>query len=321
MKSGEAMSANLSVDIAGLRLKNPVMPAPGAFDPFTVPGLVDTSLLGAVVLKSITLNPREGNTPPRVYEVPCGMLNSIGIPGDGVYRFVKYKAPLLKTLKTTVIASVAGFSVAEFVKVVEVLEENVSDIHAYEINLSCPNLEQGGKNCALDEECIYEVTRAVRGTAKKPIIAKLAPDVTDIVSSARVAADAGADAITIANSYRGMAVDLKTRRPVFQRVIAGYTGPAIKPLTLRAVYEVVSNLEIPVIAAGGIASGLDALEYLLVGAKAVQVGTMVLRKPTILIDIIEEIKRFLISEGIGDINEFIGSLEKPGGESGPPLLN
>lgn len=314
------MPVNLSVNIAGLKLKNPVMPASGAFDPFIMPKLIDTSILGAVVLKSITLNPREGNPPPRIYEVSCGILNSIGIPNDGVYGFVKYKAPLLKTLGTTIIASVAGFSVEEFVRIVEILED-VSDIHAYELNLSCPNTSLGGKSCALDEECIYEVTKAVREVTRKPVIPKLAPDVTDIVSMAKTAVDAGADALTIANSYRGMAVDLKTRKPVFKRVIAGYTGPAIKPLTLRAVYEVVSNLKIPVIASGGITSGHDALEYLLVGARAVQVGTLLFRKPDVLIDIIEEIKNFLISEGIRDINEFIGTLKIEGDTTDPPLLN
>ncbi|MEZ0393467.1 MAG: dihydroorotate dehydrogenase [Desulfurococcaceae archaeon] len=299
----------LAVTIAGLRLKNPVMNASGTYDPFLYRDIVDPQRLGAVVLKSITRDPREGNEPPRMHEVPCGVLNSIGIPNEGIEGFLRHKAPLLASLgDVVVIASVAGFSAAEFAEVVERLEA-VKEIGAYEINVSCPNLERGGINCALSEHCVAEVTGAVREKTRKPVIVKLAPDVTDVGKVARVAVDAGADALTVANTYRAMVVDLRSRRPIFRNVVAGYSGPAVKPLTLRAVYEVVRAVEVPVIASGGITTARDALEYLLVGARAIQVGTANFVDPGAMIKVIEGIREFLASEGIADVNDFIGSLK------------
>lgn len=301
---------DLSVNIAGLKLKNPVMNASGTYDPLKYKDFVNPTLLGAVVLKSITLKPREGNPPPRIIEVPCGILNSIGIQNDGVDAFIKYKVPQLEQFKGAVfIASVAGFSIYEYVEVIDRLE-SVDLIRAYEINLSCPNLERGGINCGLREECIRQVTSAVRKKTNKPVIVKLSPDVTDITLTARAAVDAGADALTISNTYRALVVDLKTRRPVFHNIIGGLSGPAIKPITLRLVYEVTRALDIPVIAAGGIVTATDALEYLLVGATAVQVGTANFMRPDAMIKIIEGIKEFMRNEGIRDIKEFIGSLQE-----------
>ncbi|PUA34032.1 MAG: dihydroorotate dehydrogenase B catalytic subunit [Zestosphaera tikiterensis] len=302
------MELDLSVEIAGLKLKNPVMNASGTYDPLRYESLVDPNLLGAVVLKSLTLNPREGNPPPRIVEVACGIVNSIGIQNEGVEEFIKVKVPLLRKFKeATFIASVAGLTPNEFAEVVEALE-GVDIFKAYEINTSCPNLEKGGVNCALDERCIQQVTKAVRGKTNKPVIVKLAPDVTDIVAIAKVAVDAGADALTIANTYRALVVDLKSRKPILHNVTGGLSGPAIKPITLRLVYEVVKALDVPVIASGGITSANDALEYLLVGAKAVQIGTMNFVRHDIMIKIIEGIKKFMVDEGIKDIKEFIGTL-------------
>ncbi len=302
------MELDLSVEIAGLKLKNPVMNASGTYDPLRYESFVDPNLLGAVVLKSLTLNPREGNPPPRIVEVACGVVNSVGIQNEGVKEFIKVKVPLLKKFKeTTFIASVAGLSPNEFAEVVEALE-SVDIFKAYEINVSCPNIEKGGINCALDKHCIQQVVTSVRDKTKKPVIVKLAPDVTDIVAVAKVAVDAGADALTIANTYRALVVDLKSRKPILHTIIGGLSGPAIKPITLRLVYEVVNALDIPVIASGGITSANDALEYLLVGAKAVQVGTMNFVRHDIMIKIIEDIKKFMVNEGIKDIKEFIGSL-------------
>ncbi|MEM2021950.1 MAG: DUF561 domain-containing protein, partial [Zestosphaera sp.] len=178
-----------------------------------------------------------------------------------------------------------------------------------EINVSCPNLEKGGINCAMNERCVSEVTQAVKEKTKRPVIVKLAPDVTDIASVAKAAVNAGADALTVANTYRALLVDLESRRPIFKNVIAGYSGPAIKPLTLRAVYEVVRAVKVPVIASGGIITVHDALEYLLVGARAIQVGTANFTNPYVMVEIINGIREFLLKENINDINEFIGSLK------------
>ncbi|WP_440059502.1 dihydroorotate dehydrogenase [Thermogladius sp. 4427co] len=302
-------NVDLSVDIGGLRLKNPVMNASGTFDPLLYKDFIDPTKLGAVVLKSITLNPREGNPPPRIHETPCGLLNSIGIPNEGAIEFVKNKIPILEKLKgVTFIASVAGFNPREFAEVVEILETAGEILKAYEINLSCPNLEKMGVNCALDEKCVKEAISRVVKVTNKPIIAKLAPDVTDIVSIARVAIENGANAVTIGNTYRAMAVDLKTRKPVFKNIVAGYSGPAIKPITLRAVFETASA-GINVIASGGIFSVEDALEYLLVGAKAIQVGTANFVNPRIMVEIIEGIRNYLANNKIKNINDFIGKLE------------
>jgi len=303
------MDLDLSVEIADLKLKNPVMNASGTYDPVIHERLFNPNLLGAVVLKSLTLNPREGNPPPRIFEVPCGIVNSIGIQNEGVAEFIRTKIPLLKKYsETVIIASVSGLVPNEYVEVVKALDQ-VDIIKAYEINLSCPNLEKGGANCALDPQCIQEVTSAVRDKTKKPVIVKLAPDVTDIVAYSKVAVDAGADALTIANTYRALVLDLKSKKPIFYNIVAGLSGPAIKPITLRLVYEVVKALDIPVIAAGGIASATDALEYLVVGAKAVQVGSMNFSIPDIMIKIIQDIRSFMIENNIVSIKELIGSLK------------
>ncbi|WP_434731336.1 dihydroorotate dehydrogenase [Thermogladius sp. KZ2Tp1] len=303
------MGVKLSVRIAGLTLKNPVMNASGTYDPVAYELFVDPGQLGAVVLKSVTLEPREGNPPPRIHEVPCGLLNSIGIPSVGAKAFVEEKAPALKKYRDAVfIASVAGFTPSEYATVIEVLETAGDLIRAYEVNLSCPNLEKGGRSCALSEDCIREATRLAASKTNKPVIVKLAPDVTDIAAMGKAAVESGADALTVGNTYRAMAVDLKTRRPVFANVVAGYSGPAIKPLTLRAVYETVRAVDVPVIASGGVMTAEDALEYLLVGAKAVQVGTANFVDPRAMLEVVRGIEKFLEENGIDDVNKFINSL-------------
>ncbi|MCG0276250.1 MAG: dihydroorotate dehydrogenase [Thermosediminibacteraceae bacterium] len=299
---------NLSVEIAGLKLKNPVMNASGTFGLSEYADFLDLNLLGAVVAKSVTLNPREGNPPPRIVETTCGAINSVGIQNEGAEDFVKNKAPAMKKFDTVFIASIAGLTVDEYAKVTDILER-AENIHAYEVNVSCPNIEAGGKAFGMYERSTYEVVRAVRDRTKKPVIVKLSPNVTDIVAVAKAAVEGGADALTVANTYLAMAVDIETGRPILGNVLGGFSGPAIKPITLRMVYQVVNAVDIPVIASGGISCGRDALEYLLVGAKAVQVGLMNFSRPDIMLCIIDEIKTFMERKGIKDINDYIGSLK------------
>lgn len=298
---------NMEVNIAGIKLKNPVMNASGTFGLADYAEYVDLDRLGAVVAKSVTLNPRQGNPPPRIVETACGSINSVGIQNDGARNFIEEKLPPMSKFNVPLIASIAGLTVEEFGKVTAVLEKG-DGIAAYEINISCPNIEAGGKAFGMFSRETYRVTREVKDIATRPVIVKLSPNVTDIVEIAGAAADGGADALTIANTYLAIAVDVNTGRPVLGNVLGGLSGPAIKPITQRLVYEVRRAMDIPIIASGGIATCKDALEYLMIGANAVQVGLMNLSKPDIMIDIIEGMKEFLSERGICDIREFIGSL-------------
>ncbi|MDI6601511.1 MAG: dihydroorotate dehydrogenase [Thermoanaerobacteraceae bacterium] len=299
---------NTSVEISGIRLKNPVMNASGTFSLADYEEYIDIERLGAVVAKSVTLNSRQGNPPPRIVETACGAINSVGIQNDGAENFIAEKLPPMRRFKVPLIASIAGLTVEEYGLVTRILEKG-EGISAYEVNISCPNMEAGGKAFGMFEEDTYRVTRAVKDASTRPVIVKLSPNVTDIVKIAKAAVDGGADVLTIANTYLALAVDIDTGRPVLGNVLGGLSGPAIKPITLRLVYEVRQVMDIPIIASGGIATYQDALEYLMVGANAVQVGLMNFNKPDIMIDIIEDIEEFLDKKGIGDINEFIGSLK------------
>jgi len=299
---------NTSVEISGMRLKNPVMNASGTFNPADYEEYIDIGRLGAVVAKSVTLNPRYGNPPPRIVETACGAINSVGIQNDGAENFIAEKLPSMRKFNVPLIASIAGLTVEEYGLVTDIME-NGEGIAGYEVNISCPNIEAGGKAFGMFEEYTYKVTRTVKDRATRPVIVKLSPNVADIVKIAKAAIDGGADALTIANTYLALAVDIDTGKPLLGNVLGGLSGPAIKPITLRLVYEVRKALDIPIIASGGIATYRDALEYLMVGADAVQVGLMNFNKPDIMIDIIDGIEKFLEAKRIEDINDFIGSLE------------
>ncbi|TZE82410.1 dihydroorotate dehydrogenase [Calorimonas adulescens] len=299
---------NTSVEISGMRLKNPVMNASGTFNPADYEEYIDIGRLGAVVAKSVTLNPRHGNPPPRIVETACGAINSVGIQNDGAENFIAEKLPSMRKFNVPLIASIAGLTVEEYGLVTDIME-NGEGIAGYEVNISCPNIEAGGKAFGMFEEYTYKVTRTVKDRATRPVIVKLSPNVADIVKIAKAATDGGADALTIANTYLALAVDIDTGKPLLGNVLGGLSGPAIKPITLRLVYEVRKALDIPIIASGGIATYRDALEYLMVGADAVQVGLMNFNKPDIMIDIIDGIEKFLEAKRIEDINDFIGSLE------------
>ena len=305
------MSAvNLEVKIGSLSLRNPVMNASGTFGTYEYSEYIDFSRIGAVVPKSITLNPRAGNATPRITEVFGGVINAVGIQNTGVHDFVKSKLPEMLGLKTSIIVSLSNTAVKDFETSVRILED-AEGISAYEINISCPNIEKDGNAFGFSETDTAAVVCTVRKAMRtnRTVIVKLSPNVTDIVQIARAAFNAGADALTIANTYLGMVVDLNTRKPVLGNKMGGVSGAAIKPLTMRRVYSVCKALKIPVIAAGGICSARDALEYLMVGAKAVQVGTANFTNPAIMEDIVSGIENWLESNGIYDVNDFIGTIQ------------
>lgn len=299
---------NTSIRIGSLKLRNPVMNASGTFGLDEYEKYIDFSKIGALVSKSVTLNPRTGNPPPRIMEVEGGILNCVGIENKGVIDFVKNKIPKLRGIDTNVIVSVANSSIDDYKTSVEILEKS-KEISAYELNISCPNIAAEGRTFGMSADLTYKVVKAVKNVSTKPVIVKLTPNVTDIVEIAEAAVKAGADALTVANTYIGMAVDLEKRKALLGNTIGGFSGASIKPLTLRLVYSIKKKVDIPIIACGGIFTTEDALEYLLVGACAVQVGTANFTKPDIMEDIALGIKNFMMKEKIEDINDFIGSIK------------
>jgi dihydroorotate dehydrogenase (NAD+) catalytic subunit len=305
-------TVDLRVDVGGgLVLDNPVIAASGTFGyGVEYAGVVDPRALGAVVVKGISLRPSSGHPPPRMVETPAGMLNAIGLQNIGVERFVADKLPWLVGRGVTVVVNCWGNTVEEYGELVAVLDRTPG-IAAIEVNISSPNKREWGGIIATDAGRTREVVTAARGATRRPLWVKLSPNVSDIVEVARTAEEAGADALSVANTYLGMAVDLKARRPVLSNVTGGLSGPAIKPLNLRAAYQVSQSVKIPVIGVGGITRGEDALEYLLVGARAVQIGTANLYDPAAPLKILRQIKKFLAAEGITEVKRFIGSLKIP----------
>jgi dihydroorotate dehydrogenase (NAD+) catalytic subunit len=303
----------LRVDVGrGLTLDNPVIAASGTFGyGAEYAGVADVRGLGAIVVKGISLRPSSGHPAPRMVETPGGMLNAIGLQNIGLERFIAEKLPWLREQAATVVVNCWGNTVAEYGEVVAALER-VDGIAALEVNISSPNKREWGGIIASDTQRTSAVVAVARAATRRPLWVKLSPNVSDIAEVARVAEAAGADALSVANTYLGMAVDLRRRRPILSNVTGGLSGPAIKPLNLRAVYQVTRATKVPVIGVGGIFNGEDALEYLLVGARAVQVGTAHLYDPAIGGKIVNQIKQFLSDEGIEDVNQFIGSLHGPG---------
>ena len=300
---------SLEIKIGKMKLKNPVMAASGTFG--TEYGeLVDINSLGAYITKTITLNARIGNPPPRVCETPSGMLNSIGLENRGLDDFIKNKIPVLKRLKIPLIASIAGDGALEFKELARALSK-VERIAALEINLSCPNVKHGNSDLLLaqDEEATYEIIEAVRRSTALTVIAKLSPNVTQIKKIAKAAESAGADAVSLINTLVGMAVDIDTKRPVLGNVTGGLSGPAIKPVALYMVREAYKSTKIPVIGIGGIMNHKDAVEFILCGASAVGVGTANFVNPAASIEIIDGIKNYMARNGIKEMKELVGALE------------
>ena len=299
---------DMSVEIAGIKLRNPVMPASGTFgygEEYTP--FVDMEKIGAIVTKGLSLKPKAGNPTPRIAETVSGMLNAIGQQNVGIDAFIQHKMPFLRTVNTPVIANFFGNTLEEYGEVAKRLND-IPEIAAGELNISCPNVKQGGIVFGTDPKAASEVVALVRKNLQKPLIVKLTPNVTDITVVARAVEEAGADAIACINTITGMSVDVNTRKPRIANMTGGLSGPAIRPVAVRMVHQVVQTVSVPVIGIGGIVKAMDALEFLIVGAKAVQVGTANFVDPTAMISIIEGIEEFLVEEGIDDIHDLIGSL-------------
>ncbi len=302
------MKPDLKVKIGKLKLKNPVMVASGTFGSGEeYKDLLDLNKIGGIVTKSITLKPREGNAPPRIVETPSGMLNSIGLQNDGVEAFIKEKIPFLKKIRPAVIVSIAAHSVNDYGRLAERLD-GVSRVDAIEINISCPNVK-GGLEFSREPFSAFEVVNAVRRKTKKTVIAKLSPNVTDIAAIAAAAEEAGADAVSLVNTFTGMAVDVDTKRPVLGNIVGGLSGPAIKPVALRMVWEVFKRVKVPVIGMGGIMESEDALEFMIAGASAVQVGTANFVNPRAAAEIAVGIEAYMRGNKIKNMKGLIGCLK------------
>lgn len=306
---GEKKTPKTSVVIGELALKNPVMTASGTFgygEEFSA--YIDLDRLGAIVVKGISRKPRRGNPPPRIMETPAGMLNAVGLENVGVDVFIEQKLPFLRTFDVAVIVNIFGETVEEYAEVARILD-GVDGVHGIEVNISCPNVVRGGIDFGIDPEAARTVTAAVRAVTRLPLIVKLTPNVTDITKIALAAQEGGADALSLINTLKGMAVDIETRKPRLRNITGGLSGPAIRPVALRMVWEVVRAVTVPVIGGGGIMTAADALEFLIAGARAVQVGTAGFIDPRAAMGVIEGIEAYLVKHGIPDINDLIGSLE------------
>jgi dihydroorotate dehydrogenase (NAD+) catalytic subunit len=300
---------DLRVRIGSLELQNPVMTASGTFGyAREFSNLVNLYRLGGVIVKGISLFPRQGNPPPRIVETSCGMLNAIGLENVGVDRFITEKMPYLQGINTPVVVNILGDSVEEYKQITEKLAV-VPGVSAIEVNISCPNVKKGGVAFGSDPEMAATVTRAVSENTDLPIIVKLSPNVTDITQIAQAVEQGGADSISLINTLVGMAIDLKTRRPRLANIFGGLSGPAIKPVALRLVYQVARSVSLPVIGIGGIGSTEDALEFILAGATAIQVGTANFINPKISEEIVEGISAYVVQEKLRSIREVIGALE------------
>lgn len=298
---------NMSVEIAGIKLKNPVLAASGTFGfGREYSEYFDLSLLGGIAVKGLTLKPRKGNPPPRIAETPSGILNSVGLQNPGVHYFIENEIPFLRKYDTAIIANASGNTIEEYEQMAEILSD--SDIDAIELNLSCPNVKEGCMSFGSTTEGLVKVLKRVRKYSKKPLIVKLTPNVTDIVEIAKAAEDTGADALSLINTVLGMAIDAKTRKPVLKNITGGLSGPAIKPIALRMVYQVANEVKIPVIGMGGISDGTDAVEFLLAGASAVMVGTAGLVNPFAWTETVKGIESYLKENNVTDIKELIGGL-------------
>ena len=307
---------NLEIQLCGIRLKNPVLASSGTFGyGLEFASIVDLNALGGFVVKGLSREPIAGNPEPRLVETASGMLNSIGLQNVGVRAFVAGKLPKLAQLDTAVFANVFGYQPEDYVEVLRVLED-AEGLAGYELNVSCPNTKHGGLQFGADPALLAEVVgMAKKAASRRPLIVKLSPNVGDIALMARTAAEAGADAISLVNTFLGLAVDAHTRRPLLGAGFGGLSGPAIKPLALRMVYEAAHAVRIPVIGLGGIATGEDVAEYLLCGASATQVGTATFWDPRAPVRLVEEFGRFLVQENIASAAELIGSLRMNDGRN------
>jgi dihydroorotate dehydrogenase (NAD+) catalytic subunit len=299
---------SLHVSLNRLKLQNPVLVASGTFGyAKEMSAFVDFKRIGGIIPKTVTPQPRPGNPPPRTVETACGMLNSIGLDNDGFDGFMADKLPWLATLGTPIIINIAARTVDEFRTMAERLDP-AKGIAAVELNISCPNVT-GGVDFGTDPELAHDVIAAVRQACEVPVIAKLTPNVTSVIPIAQAAASAGCDAVSLVNTFQGMAIDWKRRRPVLGNVLGGLSGPAIKPLALRIVWQVAQAVEIPIIGIGGIQSIDDVMEFLVAGASAVQIGTANFYDPGLSQRLVEQLMEVLVAEGVESVSELTGSLQ------------
>ena len=300
---------HMAVTIGGLALRNPVMTASGTFGyarEFSL--LVDLNRLGAIVVKGLAMTPVKGNRPPRIVETPCGMLNAIGLENVGIDAFESEKLPFLKQLETPVVANIYGTRIEEYADLAARIDQ-LDGVAGVEVNISCPNVKQGGVVFGVDPESAAAVVAAVRRATRKTLIVKLSPNVTDVTRIARRVEDAGADALSLINTITGMAVDIETRRPKLANITGGLSGPAIRPVAVRMVWQVARAARVPVIGIGGILTADDALEFLIAGASAVQVGTANFINPRAALDIAAGIEAYLVRHAVADVRSIIGSLQ------------
>ncbi len=308
VKTPRETSVNLAVNLGGLAMKNPVTTASGTFAAgMEYSDFVDVSALGAVTTKGVSLNGWEGNASPRIAEVPSGMLNSIGLQNPGVAHLKSEELPWLREQGAATIVNVSGHSFDEYVQVIEALED--APVDAYEVNISCPNVDAGGMTLGTHVPSVEKVVSLCREATSRPLIVKLTPNVTDITEIARAAEASGADAISLINTLLGMAIDVKRRRPVLARVVGGFSGPAVKPVALRMVWQCSKAVSVPILGMGGVTTGTDAVEFMLAGATAVAVGTANFMNPQATVDVIDGIIDYCEEQGVNDVNDLIGALE------------
>ena len=307
-KTPRETSVDLVVNLGGLTMKNPVTTASGTFAAgMEYSDFVDVSALGAVTTKGVSLNGWEGNASPRIAEVPSGMLNSIGLQNPGVAHLKSEELPWLREQGATTIVNVSGHSFDEYVQVIEALED--APVDAYEVYISCPNVDAGGMTLGTHIPSVEKVVSLCREATSRPLIVKLTPNVTDITEIARAAEASGADAISLINTLLGMAIDVKRRRPVLARVVGGFSGPAVKPVALRMVWQCSKAVSVPILGMGGVTTGTDAVEFMLAGATAVAVGTANFMNPQATVDVIDGIIDYCEEQGVNDVNDLIGALE------------
>lgn len=304
------MRPNLGVTIGSINMKNPVTTASGTFGFGQEYGpYVDINRLGAIVVKGTTLEPREGNATPRLVETPSGILNSIGLQNPGADYLIKHYAPYFQTLQTNVIVNISGCTVEEYAELAAKLD-GVPGIAGLEVNISCPNVKKGGMAFGGDAATAAEVTKAVKQATGLPVIVKLSPNVTDIAEIASAVEAAGADGLSVINTLLGMAIDVRKRKPVLGNILGGLSGPAVKPVAVRAVWQVYKAVKLPIIGMGGIMTAEDALEFILAGAAAVAVGTANFINPRATLDVLEGIEAYLTENGVEDIKELVGAAHR-----------
>jgi len=300
---------DLSLQIGSLTLANPLIAASGCFGyGVEYADIVDLSTLGGVAVKGLFLSEREGHPPPRIVETPSGMLNAIGLQGIGVHRFVAERLPELRERRAIVIVNICGTTLDEYVEVARILSD-VEGVHALELNISCPNIKEGGITFGCSLPGTHAVVSAVRKVTRLPVIPKLTPNVTDVASFARAAEEAGADAISLVNTFLAMAIDVHTRRPKLTNIVGGLSGPAIRPIAVRMVYECRRAVKIPIVGMGGIATADDVLEFMIAGANAVQVGTMNFVDPFIWTKLMDGIRAYMTTHAITRLQDIVGTVD------------